>query len=64
MGTGPGVKMIQVPHVIYKALRSKGPVCLVTRSGALGISWYTAQACPWMGGEVTLGGANPWRRHK
>jgi hypothetical protein len=57
------VKTIQVPHVIYKVLQPKDPVCLVTRSGALGISWYTAQTCPWTGGKVTLGGSNPWHRH-
>ncbi len=58
------VKTIQVTHFVYKTLQPQGPVCLVTRSGALGISWYTAQTCPWRGGKVTLGGSNPWRRHE
>lgn len=59
-----GVKTIQVPNVIYKALRPNGAICLVTRSGALGISWYTGHTCPWKGSKVTLGGANPWRAHE
>lgn len=51
-------KAVQVPRAIYKALEPKGPVCLVTRSGALGVPWYTAQVCPWTGQKVTLGGAD------
>lgn len=62
-GSVPAVKTIQVPHVIYKVLQPRGPVCLIRRSGALGISWYTAQTCPWTGGKVMLGGADLWWLH-
>ena len=51
-------KAVQVPRVIYKTLQPNGPVCMVTRGGALGILWYTAQTCPWTGQKVTLGGVN------
>lgn len=51
-------KAVMVPREIYKALQPKGQVCLVTKSGALGIPWYTAQLCPWMEQKVTLGGSD------
>jgi hypothetical protein len=56
-------KAVQVPHVIYRALQPNGPVCPVMRSGALGIAWYTAQTCPWVGEKVTVGGADLWWMH-
>jgi hypothetical protein len=58
------VKAVQVPHIIYRALEPKDQVCLVTRSGALAIPWYTAQSCPWAGDKVVLGGADLWWLHK
>jgi hypothetical protein len=57
-------KAVQVPHVIYRVLQPNGSVCLVTRGGALGISWYTAQTCPWTGHNVMLGGADLWWLHE
>jgi hypothetical protein len=54
------VKDLEVPHAIYKSLMEHGPVCIATRTGALGIPWYTAQACPWRGDTVSFGGADLW----
>lgn len=37
---------ISVARETYDAVRVGGPVCVMQREGALGIAWYTAQACP------------------
>jgi hypothetical protein len=44
-----------VPRQILDAVQQGGPICVVQRDGALGISWYSAQVCPWNGQPVVLG---------
>jgi len=36
---------VPVPLETYDAVSKGGPVCVAQRAGALGIAWYTAQAC-------------------
>jgi hypothetical protein len=45
-------RKISVPPKLFKAVQPGDAVCMVQRAGALGIAWYTAQACPWKGGRV------------
>jgi hypothetical protein len=45
-------KAISVPYRVYSSSIAGGPVCLVQRSGRLGLEWYTAQTCPWSGERV------------
>jgi hypothetical protein len=49
------VSSVTVPTSLYKAVQPGDVVCMVLRKGGLGIPWYTAQSCPWQGGEVQLG---------
>jgi hypothetical protein len=44
-----------VPRQIFDAVQVGGPICVVQSAGALGISWYSAQVCPWNGQPVVLG---------
>jgi hypothetical protein len=37
---------VSVTRETFDAVRVGGPVCVMQREGALGIAWYTAQACP------------------
>jgi hypothetical protein len=45
----------RVPQQIFDAVPVGGPICVVQRDGALGIRWYTAQACPWNKQPIALG---------
>ncbi len=49
------IKNVIVPKSVFESVQKGGPVCMVLKSGALGVSWYTAQACPWTAIEVQLG---------
>jgi hypothetical protein len=49
------VSVVTVPNWLYRELQPGDAVCMVLRKGGLGIPWYTAQSCPWQGGEVQLG---------
>jgi hypothetical protein len=49
------IKSMVVPESVYQSVRIGGPVCMVLRQGAFGVSWYAAQTCPWAGSEVPLG---------
>ena len=44
-----------MPVAVYEGVQVGGAVCMVQRSGALGVGWYTAQVCPRLGGKVALG---------
>lgn len=60
-GPGTGARSLMSPYTVgvsrevFDSINDGGLVCVVQRDGALGISWYTAQACPWTGGPVVLG---------
>jgi len=43
-----------VPAGFYRLLQPGDTVCMVGKPGALGVAWYTAQACPWRGGRIYL----------
>jgi hypothetical protein len=45
------------PGVLLNVVHKGDTICVVQRAGRLGMSWYTAQLCPWNGGRVALG---PW----
>jgi len=49
-----GIQHAAVPNSVFNAVELGGPVCIAQRAGALGVAWYTAQACPWRGGPVAL----------
>jgi hypothetical protein len=57
---GPEMKTrnVAVPKSVFDAVEVGGSVCMVLRGGSLGIGWYTAQSCPWQGGDVSLGPEN------
>jgi hypothetical protein len=40
---------IHVPVSLYRSIHMRDRVCMVLKQGALGMSWYSAQACPWDG---------------
>jgi hypothetical protein len=50
----PEPRSVNVPVKVFLSVKPGGTVCMVMRQGALGIGWYTAQACPWKGGLVQL----------
>jgi hypothetical protein len=54
-GPVQNTRNVTVPAGVYEGVRMGGAVCMVQRSGALGVGWYTAQVCPWHGGKVSLG---------
>jgi hypothetical protein len=39
----------------FRSVRAGDTICVVQRSGALHMPWFTAQTCPWTGGAVDLG---------
>jgi hypothetical protein len=45
-------KTVAVPYELFQAIQPGEKVCMVQRGGALGIAWYTVQACPWKGGPL------------
>jgi hypothetical protein len=44
-----GAETIHVPYSLYHSIHVRERVCMVVKEGALGMSWYSAQACPWNG---------------
>jgi hypothetical protein len=40
---------IFVTSSLYHSVQPGARICMVLKQGALGMSWYTAQACPWNG---------------
>jgi hypothetical protein len=40
---------IAVTRSLARSVHPGDRVCIVMKQGALGMSWYTAQACPWNG---------------
>jgi hypothetical protein len=48
------IRTVTVPVSVFNSVHEGGRVCMVRREGALGIGWFTAQACPWQGGLVSL----------
>jgi hypothetical protein len=48
------VRNVTVTRAVFDAVGAGGSVCIVLRHGALGLGWYSAQACPWLGGQVSL----------
>jgi hypothetical protein len=53
-------RSVTVPAAVYEGVQVGGAVCMVQRSGALGVGWYTAQVCPWHGGKVALEDVLSW----
>jgi hypothetical protein len=53
-GSQQAARNVKVPYELFKSIQPGQEVCIVQRAGALGISWYTAQSCPWGGGPVFL----------
>lgn len=44
-----GADTIHIPYSLYHSIHVREQVCMVVKEGALGMSWYSAQACPWNG---------------
>lgn len=40
---------INVTSALYHSIKVRERICIVSKNGALGMAWYTAQACPWNG---------------
>jgi hypothetical protein len=40
---------IFVTRSLYGSVQPGAQICMVVNEGALGMTWYTAQACPWNG---------------
>jgi hypothetical protein len=47
-------RSLVVPYRVYKSVAPGDPICMVLRQGALQVSWYTAQPCPYNGAPVSL----------
>jgi hypothetical protein len=45
---------VTVQRATFDAVRTGDTVCVVQRSGAMGMSWYTVQVCPSGGGPVVV----------
>ena len=43
-----------VPSNVFRSVHEGDRVCVVLRKGALGVSSYTIQLCPWEGGPIQL----------
>jgi hypothetical protein len=52
-----GSAMVSPSSQLFNAVHPGDTICVVQRKGGLGMSWFTAQLCPWNGGYVPLG---PW----
>jgi hypothetical protein len=48
-GPGNGEGSMAVARSLAHSVHEGDRVCMVVKQGALGMSWYTAQACPWNG---------------
>lgn len=53
-GPQPEARDLKVAYEVFKSIQPGEQVCMVQRAGALGISWYTVQTCPWNGGPLFL----------
>ncbi|HUI79921.1 MAG TPA: hypothetical protein VLY24_18470 [Bryobacteraceae bacterium] len=60
-GTNPPARSLDfsyaasVPSQLLDALQVGETVCVIQRQGALGLTWYTVQLCPWNRERVILG---------
>jgi len=44
-----GADSIEVTDSLYDSIHARERICMVVKQGALGMQWYSAQACPWNG---------------
>ena len=54
------IRNVIVPESVFQSVQKGGPVCMILRRGALGIHWYTAQACPRNLAQVDCPAVNDW----
>jgi hypothetical protein len=48
-GAAQEAESVRLPRSLYHSIKERERVCMVVKQGALGINWYSAQACPWNG---------------
>jgi hypothetical protein len=48
-GPGSEESSIAVTRALAHSVHQGDRICIVVKQGALGMGWYTAQACPWNG---------------
>jgi hypothetical protein len=44
-----GAAGMPVTSSLYHSVHERDRICVVVKGGALGMNWYSAQACPWNG---------------